>query len=185
MNIIHVGSKNIPKVKTVRETLQGYDFLKPFQIKSLDVSSGVSEQPFGLDQITLGSKNRAKNSFLNCNYSIGIESGLIEIPYSDYFADICVCSIFNGNIFYPSGISEGFAIPKNIAEIIFEEGLDLSQATRKVGLTNSKKIGAKKGIISILTNGRFVRGNQIQKALQMALISLEKPHFYESGPGGI
>jgi inosine/xanthosine triphosphatase len=175
--IINIGSKNPAKVEAVRDVLEEYDFLKPFGINSFDVSSEISEQPIGLDLIVFGSRNRAKNSFSNCDYSFGLESGLLRVPYSDSFLDICSCSIYDGKNFY-FGFSEAFEIPRNILKIILEENLDLSQATRKAGLTNSEKIGNEKGIINILSGGRFVRGDQIKTALRMALIGLENPNFY-------
>ena len=68
---------------------------------------------------------------------------------------------------------------KSPIKFVKEEGLDLSQAARRVGMTDSEKIGNEKGIINILTKGRFVRGDQIKSALQMALIQLENPKWYE------
>ncbi len=174
---INVGSKNPAKVEAVREVLESYDFLKPFEMDYFDVFSGVREQPIGIEEIVLGSKNRAKNSFINCDYSIGLESGLIS-PYSDSFLDVCSCSIYDGNNFY-SGFSEAFEIPRYIVKMIFEENLDLSQATRKAGLTNSEKIGNEKGIINILSGGRFTRAGQIKTALKMALIPLENARLYK------
>ncbi|MEK6842329.1 MAG: DUF84 family protein, partial [Nanoarchaeota archaeon] len=134
------------------------------------------EQPKGIEEIVAGAKKRAENSFMICDYSIGLESGLIQIPYFK-FADFAVCSVYDGQNFH-YGFSEGFVIPPNLAKLINEEGLDLSQAAKKAGMTTSEKIGNEKGVIGILTNGRYVRGDQIKSALKMALIALENPEFY-------
>ena len=75
--IINVGSTNPVKIDAVWETLQQYSFLNPFDLNSMEVSSEVSEQPRGIEEIVKGAKNRAKNSFMMCNYSIGLESGPI------------------------------------------------------------------------------------------------------------
>ena len=174
---INVGSKNPTKIEAVREVLDGYNFFNPFEINSFDVSSGISEQPIGIDSIVFGSRNRAKNSFLNCDYSVGLESGLFR-HYLDSFLDICSCSIYDGKNFY-SGFSEAFEIPKNIVKLILEENFDLSQATKKAGFTQSEKIGNENGIINILSGGRFVRGDQIKRSLQMALIPLENSKYYK------
>ncbi|MBI4116759.1 DUF84 family protein [Candidatus Pacearchaeota archaeon] len=176
---INVGSKNPAKVEAVREVLESYDFLKPFEMNYFDVFSGVREQPIGFDEIVLGSRNRAKNSFLNCDYSIGLESGIFLLPHSgsSYF-DVCSCAIYDGKDFY-LGISEAFEIPKKLSDLIRDENFDLSRATRKAGLTSSEKIGNEKGIINILSGGRFTRGEQIKKSLQTALMRLENPRYYK------
>ncbi len=177
MSMINIASVNPAKIEAVKEVLEDYAFLHPLDLKYLVVSSGVSEQPIGLGQISMGARFRAENSFSNCDYSIGLESGLINIPYSGLFADMCACSVYDGERHY-IGFSEGFRIPDNIVKIVLEENLDLSEATKKAGLTNEEKIGNGKGIINILSGGRFLREEQIKRSLQMALIELENPGFY-------
>ena len=81
---VNVGSKNPAKVDSVRQTLEQYDFLKPFEVNSMDVSSGVSEQPKTIDEVFRGSNNRARNSFVSCDYSIGLESGMLKVPSSNF-----------------------------------------------------------------------------------------------------
>ena len=74
---------------------------------------------------------------------------------------------------------EGFEIPPKILKIIFEEDLDLSQAARKVGLTEETKIGNSVGIISLLTNGKINRKNQIKQSIEMAMPRILCPQFYK------
>ncbi|MBI2043387.1 DUF84 family protein [Candidatus Pacearchaeota archaeon] len=175
--IINVGSRNPTKIEAVREVLQQYPFLNPFDLNSFEVSSGVSEQPMSREEMEIGAANRAIKSFNKCSYSIGFESGLAESFYTKRLIDSCACMIYDGKDFY-EGYSEGFVIPPSLAKLINEENLDLSQVAKKAGLTNSEKIGNEKGIINILTNGRYVRGDQIKSALKMALIQLEHSEFY-------
>ena len=174
--VINIGSRNPVKIGAVREVISEYPFLNPFDLNSLEVSSEISEQPRGIEEIIKGAENRARNSFMICDYSIGLESGIFQTPYFK-FVDMAVCSIYDGENFH-YGFSEGFAVPPKLAKLINEEGLDLSQAAKKAGMTASNKIGYEKGIINILTNGRFVRADQIKSSLQMALISLENPDLY-------
>ena len=182
MYTIKVGSGNPVKIEAVKEVFAGYPFLYPRTILPCDVSSEIVEQPMGFQEIVSGAKNRAVAAYnyldVSCNYGVGIESGLIEVSNPKSFLDVCACSIFDGEKFY-LGFSEAFQIPPKVVKLIREKGLDLSQATREAGLTNSPKIGNEKGIISILSNGRFDRMRQIKNSLEMALISLENPGFYE------
>jgi len=149
--IINVGSKNPVKIEAVREAL--LEYYPEFKLNFFEVNSGVSEQPIGIDEIGKGAEDRARNSFISCDYSIGYESGLIS--YSNKFVDFGICVIYNGQEFY-HGFSQGFMVPSRLVELIREENLDLSQAAKRAGLTNSKKIGEEGGIINLLSKGRFV-----------------------------
>ena len=74
---INVGSQNIVKVSAVKEVIENYDFLLNAEVFGLKISSQVSTQPKSLDETIHGAMNRAKNSFKDCNYSFGIEDGLM------------------------------------------------------------------------------------------------------------
>lgn len=177
--IINVGSKNPVKIEAVKEVLRDYRSLEIDKLNYLEVSLEVSEQPFGWNQIVSGSKERAKKSFTNCSYSIGLESGLVHLPHSkSRLYDVCVCSIFEG-YFYFFGFSSGFEIPKYLADSITNSGIDLGEACQKHGLSPDKNIGSREGLIGLLTNKRIDRKEQIKQALQMALIRLENPNLYK------
>ena len=90
MFVVNVGSKNDIKIEAVRRTLRNYPFLNPFVIRSLEALSGVSHQPMTLQEIVSGAKNRARNSFSSCDYSFGIESGLM--PVHRQKQDIWICA---------------------------------------------------------------------------------------------
>ena len=66
------------------------------EVSSIDVDSGVPDQPFGLDETIKGAINRAKNAFSDeFDLSVGIESGLMETPNSitGYIDLTVVCNI--------------------------------------------------------------------------------------------
>ena len=177
--IINIGSKNPAKIQAVREVLRDYPTLEIDKINAIEVSSGVPEQPFGWNQIVNGSKERARKSFSNCDYSIGLESGLIQLPHSkSRFYDVCVCSIFDG-YFYLHGFSSGFEVPKRLVDSTIKKGIDLSQACHEHGLSPDENIGSREGLIGILTNGRIDRKILTQQAFQTALTKLENPDLYK------
>ena len=60
---------------------------------------------------------------------------------------------------------------------MLEEGLDMSEAINKMGLTNNPNIGAAEGAIGILTKGRVDRKEYTKQALRMAFIHLEQFDF--------
>jgi len=170
---INIGSINKIKIEAVEEVIQCYHFLTGAKINSLDIQSSVSEQPKSIKETVEGAINRAKKSFQDCNYSFGIESGLIEVPYTKKgFLKATVCVIYDGKEFH-LGISPAFECPKNITDLILEKGINLSEACYKLGLTKDPNLGQAEGIIGILTKGRVTRKDYTKQAIIMALIHLE------------
>jgi inosine/xanthosine triphosphatase len=171
---IRVGSTNKAKLEAVRELLLDYPHLVTASVEGFSADSGVSNQPKTLDETITGAMNRARHSFNECDYSIGLESGLMVVPNTKSgYMDVCVCAIYDGNEFH-LGLSSAWEFPdKKIMEIIINEGLDMSQAINKVGLTNDPNIGSEAGAVGILTKGRVDRKEYTKQAVRMALIHLE------------
>jgi len=175
---INVGSKNDIKVNAVREVIRDYDFLVNADVLSLEVSSEISDQPKSIDETILGAMNRAKNAFQNCDYSFGIEDGLINIPKTKTgYMNVCVCAIYDGQNF-DIGLSPAFEYPCDVIRLVFDKGMDINQAFYKIGLTKNPKIGSAEGAIGILSNGRLLRKEYTKQAIIMALIRIENSEKY-------
>ncbi|MBI3623332.1 inosine/xanthosine triphosphatase [Candidatus Pacearchaeota archaeon] len=175
---INVASKNPVKIDAVKRVILDYPLLSKAQVIPIEVSSRVSEQPNNLEETVMGSITRAKASFQDCDYSVGLESGLMEVPRSKTgYMDVCVCAIYNGKDHY-LGISRGFELPLNVVKRIFQEGLDINDAFLAEKLTKDKRIGSSEGAIGILTKGRVNRQQYTEDAIKMALIQLENPDLY-------
>lgn len=171
---INVGSKNQAKVEAVQEILQDYPHLKDAEVLSVEAKSEVADQPLTLEETMRGAMNRARNAFVDCNYSIGLESGMMPVPHSKTgYMDFCVCAIFDGKEFN-FGLSSAWEFPnKEITDLIINGGLDMSQAINQVGLTKNSNIGAAEGAIGILTKNRLTRKAYTKEALRTALIHLD------------
>ncbi len=176
---INVGSRNQAKIDAVSEIILDYPHLTNAEVQSTETSSGVPNQPKSLEETVLGATNRAKICFENCDYSIGIESGLMKVPGTKSgYMDVCVCAIYDGNEFH-LGLSSAWEFPdKETMRLILEEGLDMSAAINRMGLTNNPEIGSAEGAVGILTKGRVGRKEYTKQALRMALIHLEEFDFY-------
>ena len=154
---IRVGSTNKQKIEAVKETLQDYPHLKDALISSVHVPSDVKDQPTSLEETIRGAMNRARNAFNDCTYSIGLESGLIHIPYTKTgYMDVCVCAIFDGGLFY-FGLSSAWEPPREVVGYMINEGLDMNQAALKAGLTSNPVLGSAEGLIGIMTKGRTTK----------------------------
>lgn len=175
---INVGSKNEVKVNAVKEVVHNYEFLSNAEIIGTDVNSEVSEQPKSIDETIRGAMNRAKNSFNNCNYSFGIEDGLMKVPNTKTnYMNVCACVIYD-NQNYHVGLSSAFEFPADVTKLVFKEGLDINQAFYKTGLTKNSKVGSAEGAVGILTHGRLLRKEYTKQAIIMAMIHLENSKLF-------
>lgn len=175
---INVGTKNPAKIEAVQEIIKDYDFLKDATVVGVEVESGISEQPFTLEETIQGAMNRAKNAFNNCDYSFGLESGIFPVPQTKTgYMDVGVCAIYDGREFH-LGLSSCFEYPKKITELVLKDGLNISDASRQTGLTEHEYVGYAEGTIGILTKGRLDRKGYTKQAIATALIHLENPELY-------
>ncbi|MFH1173103.1 MAG: inosine/xanthosine triphosphatase [bacterium] len=173
MKII-IGTNNQVKIEAVKEILADYPHLKEAAVTNQETVSGVSEQPKSLEETVQGAMNRAQKSFTDCDYSLGLKSGLMAVPNSKSgFMDVCVCAIYDGREFH-LGLSSAWEAPKKVMDYMIKDGLDMNQAALKAGLTKNEKVGSAEGLVGIMTKGRLTRKEYTKEAIRTALIHLEK-----------
>ncbi|MFH1917164.1 MAG: inosine/xanthosine triphosphatase [Nanoarchaeota archaeon] len=176
--IICVGSTNQVKISAVSETLKHYPGLQDATVTGIATESGVSDQPLSLTETITGAKNRAKAAFSHCDYSIGLESGLIKVPEAKTgYLDLCVCALYNGKD-YAIGFSPALEYPRSVIKLILEKGMDTNQACHTLGITTNPKLGSAEGLYGILTKGRMNRKEYTKYAVMMALIQIEHKELY-------
>lgn len=177
MRII-VGSKNPEKVNAVKEVIVRYDFLKNGQVESMEVESGINDQPKSLDEIIQGARNRAKNAYQDCDLSFGIESGFMEVLHTKTgWMELSACAIYDGKEFHLA-LSPAFECPPQVMNLI-HRGKDLSTAIYKLGFHPNPNIGAHGGALGLFTKGRMDRKAYTKHAITLALIHLDNVDFYK------
>lgn len=175
---ITVGSTNQAKIQAVIEVVHECALFTNPEVVGVDVSVEQFGHPVGIDAIVKGAMDRAKHAFLNCDLSVGIESGLLPVPHTKTgYVEIAVCAMYDGQQFH-LGTSSGYEWPKAVAEMIVKGGKDGSQAMREVGLTSHEKIGIAEGAVGLLTKGKLNRTQQNKQAVIMALVPLENKEHY-------
>lgn len=178
--IINVGSKNPNKINAVAEAFAKLEDFKNCEVRGTDVLSGVSEQPLTIDELFMGARNRARNAFVSCDLSIGIESGITPMQYArTRYVGICGCAMYTGaddDFYY--GQSFGFEYPTAVIEGILKKGLDVDAAFHQAGFTENPRIGYSKGVIGFLTDNKITRKDMAKSAVEMALISYLKKEIY-------
>lgn len=172
MKII-IASQNPVKVEALKEIIQDYPHLKDSNVVSVMATSGVSNQPKSLEETIKGAMNRSRIAYSDCDYSFGIESGLMAVPHTKTgYMDVCVCVIFDGNE-YHLGLSSAWEAPKMVAEYMLNDGLNMNDAAYKAGLTKNPKVGSTEGLVGIVTKGRLTRKEYTKEAIRTALIHVD------------
>lgn len=176
---INIGSKNKAKIEALKEILKEYPDFLAAEVSEKDVNSQVSHQPKSLEEVISGATNRAKNVFKDCDYSFGIESGLMKVKEAKTgYMDLTCCAIFDGTRTY-LGLSSAFEFPPLVVKYIFEKGENASVAFRELGFTKSDYIGKEEGIIGVLTNNRLTRKGLAKESIRAAILQIENKKLYE------
>ncbi len=172
--VVAVGSTNPVKIEAVKEGFE--KVLGAVEVVGVDVISGVSSHPIGLEETYLGALNRAKNAFekVQCSYGVGIEAGLIKV--GNHYIDVHVCVVFDG-IRESVGLSQGFEYPKIVAEKVLE-GVEGGEVAEKI--SGIKDIGKNVGLIGYLTDNNITRKDLCRESVIMALIPrmVKNAHLY-------
>lgn len=175
---VGVGSKNKTKVDAVRETLLDYPLFTGADVICVEVQIEEFGHPKSMEETVAGAIERARQAYVNNEYGFGIEGGLIEVPYSKSgYMGVAVCAIYDGEKTH-LGLSPAYEWPAKVIDGILNKGLDGSQAMKAAGITQEEKLGANKGFIDIVTNGRMDRTAINKAAITMALVHLEYPEYY-------
>lgn len=170
---IHIGTKSPVKIEAIVGLSKEYAFLREAKFESFKINSGISDQPMTLEDTISGAENRAKRSLKGADLSFGIESGLMAVPKTKTgYMNITVCAIYDGFDIY-LGLSSLFEYPKKVTQITVEEGIEISEAFKKSGLTQSEKIGYAEGGIGFMTNGRIHSIEYYRQAARIAIAHFE------------
>ena len=155
--IIKLGSSNPIKLQALKDVIKFYSIFEAPEVEAVNVSSSVSEQPSSLDETIQGAFSRAEAAHIECDLSVGIEGGLMQVKQvATGYMNVAACSIFDGAEHY-LGLSTAFEHPPSAIEAVFADNIDISAAYLAEGLTSSAKIGLDEGAIVLLTNQRVSR----------------------------
>lgn len=170
--IVIVGSKNPNKIEAVRDAFSMFAHFTGASFESVSVRSGVSDQPIGLETTICGAKQRAMNAFSQCDFSVGLESGLIPVPLTrSGYMNLSVCAIFNGKDHF-LGLGPAFELPEAITRLVIDQNLELDEAIFQSGFSSNPRIGYSEGIIGMLTQGVVTRKDYMVPAVTMAMAGL-------------
>lgn len=177
---LNVGTTNAVKIAAVKDAVALYPNLFPeVEIVGVEVNVDLYGHPKDLKETVEGAIERARQAFRDCDYSFGLEGGLMEVPYSKSgYMEVGVCAIYDGKEFYV-GLSPAFEWPAQVTEMILRGEADASQAFKRLGYTHHEKLGAVPGgMIGFLTDKKMTREDFTKYSIMMALVRLEKAELY-------
>lgn len=176
-----VGSQNPVKIEAVREAFSRY--FTNVETISMDVKSGVPDQPIGEDSFK-GAENRAlelkrmnEEERIGADLFVGIEGG-IKKYYSKWFSFGTVCVMDkNGRMGF--GTSPHFELPDDIKDELLK-GVELGTIIDR--LTGDEDTKQKDGSIGFFTKGRMNRREFYVPGIVVAMVPfLNENLFFKKG----
>jgi len=166
--IVVVASSNPVKVRAVESAFAAVFPSEAFEFVSVDVESGVSDQPVSDEETRRGAVNRvhaARDTAPDGAFWVGLEGGIERID-GELMASAWMAVLGRGG---KLGLSRttGLPLPPKVREYI-DQGMELGEANDRVFDTvNSKQAG---GAFGLLTNGRMTRESIYAQTLELALL---------------
>src|SRR5690606_27403626 len=173
--LVVVGSQNPVKVSCAEEAFH-LAFDDQFVVQGLNVSSGVSEQPFGDAETYQGAYNRAHQcqlAFPEADFWVGIEGGVDE--WGEDMAAFAWIVVLDRQGKVGRAKTAAFSLPPGIKALV-RDGVELGEANDQ----SFQKLSAEQrgGAIGSLSNGRVSRRALYKQAALLALIPFIQDEHY-------
>lgn len=171
--VVAIGSTNPTKVNAVKVVFKRV--WKNASIKKVQVSSGVSPQPFGAKEIVSGATTRAKMALrkINADFGVGIEGGVARFGAKWYNLGFVVIVDRDGRL--GMGSSGWFECPPRILREL-RRGRELGEVMDE--LTGEKDTKRGGGAIGIFTKGEVSRQKLYEHGVWMALCTFISPELF-------
>jgi inosine/xanthosine triphosphatase len=161
MKII-IGTKNPAKIAAVKSAFSGYEA----EFMTVDVPSGVSEQPFSDEETIKGAVNRAIRALEagEGDIGIGLEGGVQETSFG-----LCLCNW--GALITPNSLpiiagGARILLPEEIAERL-RSGEELGPVMEDYA--QKADVRKNEGAVGIFTNGKIDRTSMFSHIMHLLI----------------
>jgi inosine/xanthosine triphosphatase len=160
---IAIGSKNPVKIAAAQAIL--HQVFPEADFITVEVPSGVPEQPWGDEETRTGALNRARaaREQSRADYGLGLEGGVVETPSGLMTCAWCVMVDTQGRVGIGGGVH--ILLPAAVAAGLRRGGELGPLMDRLIGEDNTKQ---KQGAVGILTNGLSNRQTAYEQIVAMA-----------------
>jgi inosine/xanthosine triphosphatase len=157
---VAVGSLNPVKQDATAQALDDAE------ITTVDVDSGVPEQPRGRAETIEGAENRAAAALAatDCEYGVGIEGGVAEVEGADGLYLVMWAAVTDGEQWGRGG-GPTLRLPTQIADRI-RAGEELGPVLDDH--LDTEGIARNEGAVGVLTDGRSDRASALAAAVSAA-----------------
>ncbi|MCM3611515.1 DUF84 family protein [Planococcus sp. MERTA32b] len=160
---IVVASKNPAKIRAVEDCLA--ELAIQYEIAAVETDSGVSAQPFSIEETRQGAVNRAVSSIEGgYDFAVGLEGGVYELEGTLYLCNWGALSTADGKVYTAGGAQ--IPLPDVIAQKL-KEGLELGPVMDDYA--DETGIRHHKGAIGILTAGMLNRGEMFGHIVKLLI----------------
>jgi inosine/xanthosine triphosphatase len=158
---VGIGSKNPAKVSSVEQALSHWN---QFDLVSVNVPSGVSEQPLSDQETINGALNRAQRALkeVNGDIGIGLEGGVQETEQGLFLCNWGALVAPQINPIVAGGAR--ISLPEDIAERL-RAGEELGPIM--VDFANKENVRSKEGAVGIFTNGMINRSEMFTHIMKL------------------
>ena len=167
---IAAGTTSALKIRAIESALVRFGLQA--EVVGYTVSSGVSDQPFGFDQIVAGAGARAKAALgeSGAEMAIGIENGLVEIDGRHF--DIPCVVVVTGKGDESMSFGSALFVPEWIIERIKIEDMEFGHVIQDISGVDEKDPQ------KYLSNGEIKREEMITQAIVLAMNKIINANKY-------
>lgn len=170
---IVLGTTSELKIRAAKEAFKILD-ISP-EIIAVKSESGVPNQPFGMEQILTGAKNRAGNALKaqEAEFAIGIENGIIKIDQMNKWMDTLAVVVILEDGKASSAIGLAYPIPGWVVDEIKRESSELGHVVQKLNPA------LEKDPINYFSDGKIKREETITQAIVSAMLEFTSSDKYK------
>lgn len=173
---VAVGSLNPVKIAAVKEAFEKLFPDKKWEVKGMDVKSGVSDQPMSDKESIKGARTRAKKAIkmINADYGVGLEGGLQKV--GKYWFDCGWAVVVNKRGEEGIGSSPRILMPEKMMELIYE-GKELGEVSDI--LFNRRNSKQAEGHFGMMSNKLITRSTGYRDGIIFALSRFIHPKLFK------
>lgn len=166
--LVVVASRNPVKIAAVRQAFAAYFEPGEIELESVDVESGVGDQPQSDTETRNGARTRANAAAALqpvADFCVGLEGGIETID--DHLMAFAWMAIRARSGQISEARTVTLPLPDSIRDLV-QGGMELGDANDRIFSTSNSK--QKGGAFGLLTEGRYTREGVYAQALTIALV---------------